>query len=76
MFKLYSQSNCPNCEELKKYLKMENISFEETDINTDHLAKTFMIINDLETTPILIFNNNILSGELDDIKKGIAGYSL
>lgn len=68
MFKLYTQENCPNCEELKAFLKQKGISYDEVDVNNDTKARAFMIMNDLETTPALSIDNNIISGELADIK--------
>ncbi len=76
MFKLYSQPNCPNCEQLKDYLKGKEISFEELNVTEDHAAKAFMIMNDLETTPAVAINGNVFGGEIDNIKSSIERYSL
>lgn len=76
MFKLYSQPNCPNCEQLKDYLKNREIDFEELNVTQDHSAKAFMIMNDLETTPAVAFNGNVFGGELDTIKSNIESYSV
>lgn len=76
MFKLYSQPNCPNCEELKDYLKDRNIDFEELNVKENHAARAFMIMNDIETTPAVSLNGNLFGGELDAIKYNIESYSL
>lgn len=76
MFKLYSQPDCPNCEQLKEYLKIREIDFEELNIREDHGARAFMIMNDLETTPAVSFNGNVFGGEVDTIKAKIESYSL
>ena len=76
MFKLYSQPNCPNCEQLKDYLKDRNIDFEELNVAEDHAAKAFMIMHDIETTPVVALNGNLFGGELDTIKYNIESYSL
>lgn len=69
MFKLYSQDNCPNCEELKSFLKNQGASFDEINVENDTKARAFMIMNDLETTPaITTTDGNIFGGELEDIK--------
>ncbi len=71
MFKLYTQENCPNCEELKEFLKEKGISYDEVDVNNDTKARAFMIMNDLETTPALTMNDNIIAGEVMDMKSRI-----
>lgn len=71
MFKLYTQENCPNCEELKAFLKNKNVNFEELDINIDTKARAVMVMNDLETTPAISVNGKIFGGELEDIKSNI-----
>ena len=71
MFKLYTQENCPNCEELKLFLKEKGIRYDEVDVNNDTKARAFMIMNDLETTPALTMNDNIIAGEVMDMKSRI-----
>ena len=41
MFKVYTQNNCPNCEEMKAFLKVNGLSYEEVDVNED--TKAMMI---------------------------------
>lgn len=76
MFKLYSQPNCPNCDNLKEYLKNRAIDFEEINVTQDHSARAFMIMNDLETTPAVSFNGSVFGGEVDNIKYNIENYAL
>lgn len=71
MFKLYTQENCPNCEELKMFLQEKGISYDEVDVNNDTKARAFMIMNDLETTPALTMNDNIIVGDVMDMKSRI-----
>lgn len=68
MFKVYTQENCPNCEELKSFLYEKGVEFEELDVNKDTKARAMMIMNDLETTPALYVDGNVLGGEVDQIK--------
>lgn len=69
MFKLYSQENCPNCEELKSFLKAQGLTFDEVDVTSDTKARAFMIMNDLETTPaIATAEGLVFGGEISDIK--------
>ena len=71
MFKLYTQENCPNCEELKGFLKSQGVDFEEVDVNNDTKARAFMIMNDLETTPAVQTDNNIFAGDVEVMKQQI-----
>lgn len=71
MFKVYTQENCPNCEELKSFLYERGIEFEELDVNKDTKARAIMIMNDLETTPALYINGSIFGGEIEQIKSKV-----
>ena len=71
MFKLYTQENCPNCEELKGFLKAQGVDFEEVDVNQDTKARAFMIMNDLETTPAVQTDNSIFAGDVEAMKQQI-----
>ena len=71
MFKLYTQENCPNCEELKGFLQEKGIAYDEIDVNQDTKARAFMIMNDLETTPAIATGDNVFAGDLVDIKTRI-----
>ena len=71
MFKLYTQENCPNCEELKGLLQEKGIAYDEIDVNQDTKARAFMIMNDLDTTPAIATGDNVFAGDLMDIKTRI-----
>lgn len=71
MFKLYTQENCPNCDELKMFLNEKGISYDEVDVNNDTKARAFMIMNDLDTTPAVAMNDSIISGAVVDMKSRI-----
>lgn len=71
LFKLYTQENCPNCEELKGFLESKGVSYEEVDVNTDMKARAFMLMNDLETTPAVSIANNVFAGEVSYMESRI-----
>lgn len=71
MFKVYTQENCPNCEEIKSFLFEKGIEFEELDVNKDTKARALMIMNDLETTPALYVNGSVFGGEIEQIKSRV-----
>jgi len=72
MIKIYTQENCPNCEELKEFLKEKSVGFEELDINIDTKARAVMIMNDLETTPAVSVDGNVFGGDLSSIKDKVS----
>ena len=39
MVKVYSITNCPWCDKVKKYLKSKNIAYEEHNIEEDETAR-------------------------------------
>lgn len=71
MFTIYTQENCPNCLELKKFMKERNIQYTERNINEDYEAKAQMIMNDIEVTPALSVNNDIYGGNLDYLTRKV-----
>lgn len=76
MFTIYTQDNCPNCLELKNVLKQNNIQYTELDVNQSYAAKAKMIMNDIETTPAVEFNNQLIGGNVSDLAKAILGNQL
>lgn len=77
MFTIYTQENCPNCLELKNLLKSNNIQYNELNINAKTVesseAKAKMILNDIETTPAIEYNNQILGGSVQELAQNILG---
>ena len=57
MVKVYSISNCPWCDKVKKYLKAKQVEFEEYNIELDEAAKEecYRISGDL-TVPVTTVN--------------------
>ena len=53
MVKVYSISNCPWCDKVKKYLKSKGVDFEECNIETNEtaLAECQKLTND-EAVPV------------------------
>lgn len=68
MVKIFSQENCPNCDELKSYLKVNNIAFEELDVNKDFKAKAAMLMNDIESTPAVDINGSMFGGSVEELE--------
>lgn len=73
MIKLYSQQDCVNCEMLKDFLKENKIDYTEYDVNKDYTARAFMIMNDLDATPAVVKDKQIIFGDIEDMKKEILG---
>ena len=57
MVKVYSISNCPWCDKVKKYLKSRNVEFEEHNIELDEaaLAECRKLTND-DVVPVTTEN--------------------
>ena len=53
MVKVYSITNCPWCDKLKKYLKSKGVDYEEHNIETneDDLKECVRLTND-EAVPV------------------------
>ncbi|MDD4066465.1 MAG: glutaredoxin [Clostridia bacterium] len=77
MFKVYTQQNCPNCLELKNLLKANNIEYTELDVNAGtteaSAAKAKMIFNDIEATPAVEFDNQVIGGNVQELAMNILG---
>ena len=73
MIKLYSQEDCINCEILKNFFKENKIDYTEYDVNKDFTARAFMLMNDLDATPAVVKDDQIISGDVEDMKKQITG---
>lgn len=74
MFKLFTQENCPNCEELKTYMKQNNIEFTEADINTDYAAKAKLILADINSTPAFEYMDEIFEGSIEKLNSVLRIY--
>ncbi len=68
-FKVYSTKTCPKCEQLKKALAAEGISFENLDISTPE-ALTELRVNGVFTlsAPVLQADESFFT--VDDLFEG------
>lgn len=73
MLKVYSQEDCINCELLKDFLNENDIEYVEYDVNKDYTARAFMLMNDLDATPAVVKDDQIISGDIDEVKEKITG---
>lgn len=63
MVKVYSTESCPWCDKAKKYLKSQNISFEEFNVNEDMEAREEMINKSNQMgVPVLDIDGTIIIG--------------
>lgn len=63
MINVYSKNNCGQCEETKKYLTMNNIPFEEFNIEEDPKAYQHVIESGYRSMPVVEFTNGeVMSG--------------
>ena len=65
---IYTREFCPNCDDIKNYLKENNISFEEKDV--DYFKnKAKLVVRGLKELPVLNYQNNWF--EFNDNMKNI-----
>ena len=63
MIKVYTTNTCPWCVKVKNYLKLENIDFEELNVQDDMVAREEMVKKSNQMgVPVLDINNNIIIG--------------
>lgn len=68
MIKAYTMTDCPMCEELKKYMRNSNIAYEEANVDTNHTARAQMALHDIEQMPALEIDGKFYSGDVDELK--------
>jgi glutaredoxin len=62
---IYTREFCPNCDKVKDFLKTNNITFEEKDV--DYFKnKAKLVVRGLKELPVLNYNNKWIEYE-DDI---------
>jgi glutaredoxin 3 len=63
MIKVYSTNTCPWCDKVKKYLKSENVEFQELNVQDDMDAREEMIKKSKQMgVPVLDIDTNIIIG--------------
>lgn len=61
--RLYTTSWCPSCQQAKKWLKAQNIAYEELDVEKNAAARRdFRRINTRGTIPTLEANGEVVIG--------------
>lgn len=72
---IYSLPNCPNCRQIKKICKENNINFLDTDISKDFKSKARIIVEGLEHFPILNLGGNFVEYDnIDNMKSYLMGW--
>lgn len=63
MVKVYSKNNCGQCEETKKFLKMNNVDYVEFNIEEDREAYQHVVESGFRAMPVVEFpNGEVMSG--------------
>ena len=68
MIKTYTIPNCPMCEELKAYMKNSHISYEESNVEEDFVARAKLVSLDIEQMPAVEVNGKFYSGDIEELK--------
>jgi len=70
--KLYSLPTCPWCIKVKKFLKDNNVEFEDFDVGTDHKAAKEMIIKSGQKgVPVIDIDGKIIIGSDEEKLKKV-----
>lgn len=69
MIKVYILTNCQRCEEIKKYMRKNNIKFSEIDVEKNPRALAKMTIEGIDKYPVLEMNGVLYSGEVNELKR-------
>lgn len=62
MIQVFTAKWCSACNNVKKFLKEQNIEFNEVDIDTDSTAIEFLSTLKLKSIPVTYFNGNYVVG--------------
>ena len=71
MLKIYTQPTCGYCNELKTYLKKNNIEYDEKDITKDRQAWDELVNKyKVRATPLIVYGEKTLVGfDKDEVEK-------
>lgn len=53
MITLYTKKDCSNCDKTREYLKKENITFSEVDVETDEYAVKMLDLYGYVSLPVI-----------------------
>lgn len=73
MIILYSTNSCVKCLQLKKYLKNNNIVYEEKNIEEDFKAMAKLAEKGFTSVPVVDINGEFITGDLNNILDRIRG---
>lgn len=69
MINVYVLPNCQRCEEFKSYMKKNNISFRELNVENNPKALAKMTMEGIDKYPAVEINGKIYNDELNQLKK-------
>ena len=72
MIKTYTLPNCQICEELKAYMRKNNINFQDINVETNPKALAKMTMEGIEKYPAVEINGVIYTDELSKLKKMVS----
>ena len=55
-------------EEFKSYLKSSHISYEESNVEEDFVARAKLVSLDIEQMPAVEVNGKVYSGDIEELK--------
>ena len=74
---IYTQPNCSQCEQTKRYLTMKEVPYETVDITEDQEAFDFVVSLGYKSVPVVVVGDSHWSGfrleKLNDLADSING---
>ena len=69
MIKVYVLSNCKRCEDLKMYMKKNNIQYQELNVEKNPRALAKMTAEGIEQYPIVEISGKLYKENVEQLKK-------
>ena len=74
MYTIYSGNRCQYCMMAKGLLRVAGISFVEENIDTNPVAKEFIIREGHHSVPQLYLDKELIASGFNEIEKFVKGY--
>jgi len=69
MIKAYVLTNCQRCEELKTFMKKNNIYFEELNVERSPRALARMTMEGMDRYPVIEIDGKLYDDDVSTLKK-------
>ncbi|MBQ9313608.1 MAG: glutaredoxin family protein [Clostridia bacterium] len=74
MIKVYVLPNCQRCEELKMYMKKNNLVYKELNVEKNPKALAKITMEGIEQYPVIEIDGKLYSDDVSRLKKIVSVY--